>query len=256
MDPVSPVLSKRIFPVRLGTKGIPFGPPFTEEGHGAWKPFQTRDPFPEEIAAWNRILGPLNWALVLGKASGFVVIDIDPRHGGDTTVTKYPLPPTFTIRTPGGGWHYYFQCPSSGCASQPAFDRGIEIKGDGNIVLVPPSQKNGVAYEIVDGMDLPPAPLPSWAAPATKTRTGGGAPGEWSRLLHGVAQGERNASCARLAGWFLARGLGRDAAQEILTAWNLRNTPPLPDDEIAHCLASISGADVRRRTSRHRVVAD
>src|SRR5262250_517001 len=121
MITIKGMIPKRIFPVRMNTKGIAFGPPFDADGTPMWKPFQERDPYSEEVAAWNQIAEPHNWALVLGQASDLVVVDVDRRHGGHETIKKYSVPLTFTVRTPGGGLHYYFACPRGGCASQLAF---------------------------------------------------------------------------------------------------------------------------------------
>ncbi|GEM_PF-3513273 len=46
--------------------------------------------------------------------TGLIVVDVDPRHHGDRTLKKLtarygPLPPTTTVRTGGGGWHYIYR---------------------------------------------------------------------------------------------------------------------------------------------------
>ncbi len=247
---------KRIFPVRMNTKGIPFGPPFDTDGSPMWKPFQERDPSPNEIAAWNRIAVPHNWALVLGRASDLVVIDVDPRHGGHETIKKYAVPLTFTIRTPGDGLHYYFACPPGGCASQPTFDQGIEIKGDGNIVLIPPSSKvvDGIKrrYEVVPGTEtLPAAPLPAWA----QARPRAVSPSKWRDAFRTVPRGQQNIQLTSLAG-YLARTFPDElwpAIQEILWAiarrypqdphnpWTLENMTVIAE--------SICATERTRRTS-------
>jgi hypothetical protein len=40
--------------------------------------------------------------------SGLVVLDVDPRHGGDESIRNLKLPPTVEALTGGGGWHEYF----------------------------------------------------------------------------------------------------------------------------------------------------
>ncbi len=60
-----------------------------------------------------------NIGVATGSASGVVVIDIDPRHGGDREFAKLKqrfglLPRTLTCDTGGGGQHYYFRAPAGG----------------------------------------------------------------------------------------------------------------------------------------------
>jgi hypothetical protein len=250
-------ISKRVFPVRINTKGIPFGPPFDTDGTPMWKPFQDRDPTEDEMRAWDRLTVPHNLALVLGRASGFVVIDVDPRHGGNETIKKYPMPLTFTVRTPSGGHHYYFACPPGGCASQLAFDQGVEIKGDGNIVLIPPSSKNGVKYEIVDGTEnLPVAMLPAWAR-TVKLRAVGES--KWWGAFRTVPQGEQHARLVSLCG-YIARTFPNElwpAIPEILWAIARRypqdSRDPWTEADMAVIAETICAAEQRNRETRVKV---
>ncbi len=257
MITLSGTIPRRIFPVRLNTKGIPFGPPFDSDGSPMWKPFQERDPLPVEIAAWNRITEPHNWALVLGQASFVVVIDVDPRHGGDETIKKYPMPLTFTVRTPGGGHHYYFAGPREGCRSQLAFDQGIEIKGDGNLVLIPPSSKNGVKYEIVEGTEnLPPAPLPAWAQARPAKAAG---VSTWRDAFGAVPKGKQHTQLVSLCG-YIAKTFPDElwpAIPEILWAIARRYPQdahnPWTQADMVAIAESICAAEQRSRTQRIKV---
>ena len=70
----------------------------------------------EQIRRWWTETPDANIGVATGSASGFFVVDIDPRNGGDETLRDLeaehgPLPPTVTVKTPGGGAHYYFQMP-------------------------------------------------------------------------------------------------------------------------------------------------
>ena len=73
--------------------------------------------------------------------SGFVVIDVDPRNGGDETFAALqkelgPAPPTWTDLTPGGGQHYYYRDQVGEYAG--TLGPGVDIKFNG-YVLSPPS---------------------------------------------------------------------------------------------------------------------
>jgi hypothetical protein len=76
----------------------------------------------DSFAAFRRLVGSatdFNIGVATGSASGVVIIDIDPRHGGDREFAKlkqrFGLPPrTLTCDTGGGGQHYYFRAPAGG----------------------------------------------------------------------------------------------------------------------------------------------
>ena len=73
---------------------------------------------------WTSRKSP-NVGIATGQGSGLVVLDIDPRHGGNEALAALiaehgPLPPTPVCRTGGGGEHYYFAAPAEfGWAAGP-----------------------------------------------------------------------------------------------------------------------------------------
>ena len=117
-----------------------------------------------------------NIGIQTGAVSGIVVVDIDPRHGGDEALKELEtrhgaLPLTWLFRTGGGGEHYLFKHPGDGShvPGRPnALGPGIDIRGDGNLIVAPPSwHVSGNQYAIdVDHHpeDVPLAPLPEWIA--------------------------------------------------------------------------------------------
>ncbi len=89
-----------------------------------------------------------------GVASGLVVLDIDPRHGGEESLATLiaahgPLPETVESRTGGGGRHLFFQHPGGYVPnSSGRLGPGLDIRGDGGYVIVPPSlHASGQRYE-------------------------------------------------------------------------------------------------------------
>ena len=82
----------------------------------------------EEIDAhWQRH-PDANIGIATGARSGLVVIDVDPRHGGNVSLealeAQYgPLPDTMRVRSGGDdrGWHLYFRYPGR---SVPSGGRG------------------------------------------------------------------------------------------------------------------------------------
>lgn len=83
-------------------------------------------------------------AIRTGAASGLVVIDVDPRHGGDESllglISAGLLPPTARVVTGANGQHLYYRHPGQHIPSRPLPGwPGIDIKGDGGYVVAPPS---------------------------------------------------------------------------------------------------------------------
>jgi hypothetical protein len=72
---------------------------------------------------------------------------------------------------------------------------------------------------------------------------------EWLRIVrHGVEEGDRNNTAARLAGYLLPKGLDIRIVFETMRAWNeVRCRPPLPEAELENIVISISNKELARR---------
>ncbi|MBM3768704.1 MAG: hypothetical protein FJW32_25265 [Acidobacteria bacterium] len=98
----------------------------------------------------------------------FVVLDVDPRHGGDRSLeallsTKSDAYDFGTLEavTGGGGRHYVFSAPGAPITKNKLAD-GIDIKSaNGYIVVAPSIHPSGKRYEWIDD-ELEPAPMPDW----------------------------------------------------------------------------------------------
>lgn len=122
------------------------------------------------IKNWFESYPNCNWGLATGVGSNVIVVDIDPRHGGDAQWQRIELkfgacPKTTTCKTGGGGVHYYFQCPAESIGnSQLSAYPGVDIRGNNGQVIIPPSiNATGGRYEwIYAPWDVEPAPAPEW----------------------------------------------------------------------------------------------
>jgi hypothetical protein len=159
----------RVFPVPAGTK---------DPSPWRWGKWNTTDP--ARIRQWWQ--KPANIGITCGP-SGLVVVDCDI----DTT----PLPPpwdavpgvrdgvgvfavlleghserwpdTYTVRTPRGGLHFYYQAGGHGIRNSASqVGPQIDVRADGGFVVAAGSARPDGAYELVDDRD--PAPLPGWLA--------------------------------------------------------------------------------------------
>jgi hypothetical protein len=93
-------------------------------------------------------------AMPTGQRTGVWVLDVDPRHGGDASLASLPaLPSTRTVRTRGGGRHFYFKC--AGLGNSPGrLPPGIDVRGNGGYVLV----AGNPGYELEADAELVEAP--------------------------------------------------------------------------------------------------
>jgi len=127
-----------------------------------------------QIEQWWRDCPNANIGLACGQPSKFVVIDIDPKNGGDKSIFAlsnigYELPPTITVKTPNKGLHLYYRYESWITNSSKALGVGVDILSSGKPITAPPSvvrDLQGVprkyTWDIEDETIGEPAPLPFW----------------------------------------------------------------------------------------------
>ena len=136
---------------------------------------------PEQIHDWWR-QAPYAIGIATGP-SGLIVIDLDaPKPGepipepwaarGITTGAgvlralarerSTTLTPTYTVRTPSGGWHLYYTTPPGTTLrnTQSTIGWKIDTRAHGGYVLAPGNPLPPHGYELVD--DREPAQLPTW----------------------------------------------------------------------------------------------
>jgi hypothetical protein len=122
----------------------------------AWKIYQETKADTAQLKLWFR--EPFtNIALVTGEISGVIVLDIDGAL--DKTV---PITPT--VRTGSGGLHLYFRHPGFRTKNWVAKLPGIDFRGDGGLVVLPPSKHpNGTYYTwLTSPFGTPLATAPTW----------------------------------------------------------------------------------------------
>jgi hypothetical protein len=152
-----------------------------------------------------------------------VVIDVDPRHGGDETFRalerEHEIPLTWRVLTGGGGEHILFACPdgveiasfTAENMTDPPLGRGIDIRARGGYVVSVPSRHiSGRPY--CWSVDHRPADVRLATAPAwlveklTRTTTTGGKghdPAQWAADKAGKFSEYRDKKIAEIAGKLL-----------------------------------------------------
>src|ERR1017187_5513713 len=118
-----------------------------------------------KITQWWDAMPRANVAMACAP-SGVMVLDVDPRHGGDRTLAALEvelgkLPETVEARTggPDGGRHLVFRAPSGRLVG--TLGDGLDVKHDGYVIVAPSVHPSGGVYDWVRSpVEHEPAALP------------------------------------------------------------------------------------------------
>lgn len=208
----------------------------------------------EELKSWWRRFPDSNVIIVTGKISGIAVLDIDGEEGAEAMaeigLDVGDLPETPTVRTGGGGWHFYFAYPEDQVVQTKAgvLDH-VDIRAEGGIVVAPPSMHisgsnyvwaDGLGWDDVDIEDFDWSQLVKEGQPSLDAGLPTGDLSWFEAFLGGVTEGSRNVAATRLAGRYIGLGMSRREVLQLLQAWNTLNDPPLANRDIEVVVASIS----------------
>ncbi len=155
--------------LRMGLSVIPCNPETKRPLIESWKPFQSHLPTEDEVGAWWKRWPDAAPAVVTGKLSGLVVVDIDSADAVEIKEAENWFGETsWRSRTPSGGMHLGYAHPGSRVSNAcriPGFDFDIDIRGDGGYVLVPPSPEYSWESEEPFGKRPPFRGIPKQVAP-------------------------------------------------------------------------------------------
>lgn len=198
------------------------------------------------IKRWWMRWPDANIGVATGSTSGVSVLDIDPRHGGDASFEELEsrlgkLAIGLRAKTGGGGQHIFFLDAGGKISNRVNAMPGLDWRGTGGYVVVPPStHESGGRYEWQNDLQpimLTPAVL-QWAG----TKETPEHKGNWiEQVLGGAPEGGRNNSCARLAGYFLGKGIAPDIVTSLLlTTFAPRCMPPMREEEVRRTVYSVA----------------
>ena len=209
-----------------------------------WRDFEHRRASDNEIQRWWKSFPDAEIAVITGRISNIFVVDVDTYRGGNPRNVWDSHPSDLIVQTGRGGYHLYYQ-HSGEQVTTFAGENGIDVRGDGGYVIVPPSvHENGNAYAWVRTGTIGS----SFAVDRNPAATSGSEPAneKWmEQALKGVGEGNRNDICSRLAGYFAGKGVSIGIAMVMLNEWNSKNKPPLPHEEIERTVKSIYNAQAR-----------
>lgn len=216
----------------------------------------------EPIKSWWARWPGAAIGLRTGQDSGLFAVDIDPRNGGDISLEFLEgqhgaLPETIESHTGGGGRHLLFRWPGQPVpCSVGKIGAGIDVKGDGGYIILPPSDhESGRRYcwlidqepgehELAEApawlMDMIMQPQEPHRLPDTQT----------AAVQDVIPEGYRNKTLASQAGHMRQIGMSAEEIAPALQAVNLKRCrPPLDTAEVDKIASSIGryDSDCRRQ---------
>ncbi len=202
---------------------------------------------PNDVREWWQKWPDANIGLATGSASGFFVLDVDPRHGGKESLQKLVkqngmFPKTLASNTGGGGYHLFFKEPEIKITNRVNLLPGIDIRGDGGYIVAPPSiHKSGLRYSWMrDFAESPITEAPGWLLKLFNGREESRSFFDFS-LKGSVGEGGRNNFLTREAGKLRRNGLEQNQIADELRKINAeRCRPPLEESELMAICASVA----------------
>lgn len=217
-----------------------------------WTPNQHKAWGLREINDWWSNHPDHNIGIVTGKVSGISVVDVDG-DGGKKALKDagLQLPATRMHKTPHG-WHFIY-------AYDPKFKQGqglldhVDVRNDGGYIVVPPTVvTDGTGYTILHDVPIAKIAVPEMLQKQAKDEAQAKAVNkertlrpQWASqlLANPPAEPGRNASAARIAGYFHRQGVPTDVIFEILSPWAEKCSPPFPQDELIQVVESVTRYD-------------
>ena len=215
-----------------------------------WADYVSKMPTEADIEKWWTEWPNASIALICGRISGVVVVDVDVKRDG-----KVPDDPTGLIsKTGGGGYHYFYNYPEGEEVPNYVNIRpGVDIRANGGYVILPPStHASGNNYVWADEPHLVTrGPCPQWVLDGyIKTKGPNKDDGWLSRVLSGDSQaGSRNNDIARLSGYLAKKGLPQDVASSIVMSAVRSQSDPLSQEEVMLTVESVFRTAARRIAS-------
>lgn len=182
----------------------------------------------------------INIGICAGLDAGLIILDVDPAHGGNESLTKYDVPETLIVITGSGGTHYYFKHPGGAIKNSVGkLGAGLDVRAAGGYVVAPPSlHSSGSEYRWkIDPRAKKPAVCPGFISNKSDSKK----PAEADSDAETIAEGKRNDTLTSLAGTLRRKGFSVEAMCAALVEENKKRcNPPLPDAEVRKIAESVS----------------
>lgn len=133
-----------------------------------------------QVILWWALYPNANVSVRTGFHSGLIVIDIDPKKGGQASLERLmekrfgSLPDTVRSFSGGGGQHIFFKYPGKELRGRIGMRPGVDIRAeDMNCVMPPSKHKSGGRYQWQPGKspdEIEIAALPHWLLRMIQTK--------------------------------------------------------------------------------------
>lgn len=121
----------------LASKGVPVFPCRSNKAPACPNGFKAATTDPDKIRQlWESYSGQLI-GVPTGRITGWDVLDIDPKNGGDKWLNENAdkLPKTCTHKTRSGGYHYFFRHHSDLNCNASKVAIGVDVRADNGYVI-------------------------------------------------------------------------------------------------------------------------
>lgn len=206
---------------------------------------------PDTLRRWWGIMPDAGIGIAVPE--GVLVLDVDIRHDGDTTLRELEqlhgeLPATPECLTGSGGLHVYFTANGAARNTAGEVGTGLDTKTLGGYLVAPPSRHpEGGTYTWLPGRGLLErelAPAPAWLVErleaANRKNASGGGKASASQVEDRIPDGTRRSTLLSIAGTMRRRGLAEPEILAALREVNARRCdPPMADTELAELAADV-----------------
>lgn len=247
-------LGYSVIPLGSISRDIKTGKKIIQYPKEGWKSYQTKRATEEEIKKWK---WP-NLGIVTGKLSGLMVLDTDmykPTYDMEL-IRSFNLPVTPVQQTPSGGRQYFFKHPQGITLKNTVAlgheGSGIDIRGDGGMVIAPPSKTSYGEYSwIVSPFDTPLADIPPILYELLKKEHS-----DESKVrktlpeLLNISQGGRDTAMTSLVGKLMLALHENQWESEVwpaMQSFNATYAPPLTQVDLKKIYNSVASIELTRR---------
>lgn len=215
-------------------RGIPIFPAKANKKPHTPHGFKDATTDPEQIAEWWRRWPDAGIAVPTGATTGLVVLDADSADALQRLEVLGVDGGAPRVRT-ARGTHVYFEHPGHEVkTSASKLYPGLDVRGDGGYVLVPPSP--GKEWVVPLNGHLPE--LPPWFFGAVNVRVDD--PQErfdTAAALEGAPEGARDETLIRLVGKLVAADVPRAATEALALQYAANCDPPFSESEALNKVA-------------------
>lgn len=210
------------------------------------------------LETWEDANAGCNWGVATGAGSGIIVIDVDPKNGGDKTwqdlVHQNGDIKTPTCKTGSGGLHIYLESPKTVHVgnSTNKVGIGIDVRGENGQVVVPPSiHPNGTEYVWVEGMEpwtIKFARVPAWLM---KRIRGKGDTSDFAAIGEDFERGIRNNSIFHQAKLLAHQDADKTVVFQTMRTWcDSTGNGDISDEEIQKTIDSAYQSVAQSRSGK------